>query len=112
MTKVSILLVYKDIFAIKGFRLVVDVVMVKVIMLAVGNIIQCLAICRRFAFQWDKTIKGGVCGNQTLGILLVAFINLLTDLIIVIMPMPLVWKLKMPKQKRLVLIGIFGLGIM
>ncbi|RDL40284.1 uncharacterized protein BP5553_00263 [Venustampulla echinocandica] len=110
-TKVSILLVYKNIFALRKFRILADTVIVIVIMLAVGNIIQCLAICRPFAFQWDKTIEGGVCGNQTLGILLVAFLNLVTDLMIVIMPMPLVWKLKMPRPKRLVLMAIFGLGI-
>jgi len=111
-TKISILLMYKAIFALKRFRLLADTVVVIVIMLGLGNIIQCLAICRPFAFQWDKTISGGVCGNQKLGILLVAFLNLFTDLMIVIMPMPLVWKLKMPRSKRLALMGIFGLGIM
>ncbi|CAG8955236.1 hypothetical protein HYFRA_00007253 [Hymenoscyphus fraxineus] len=110
--KVSILLVYKDIFALRSFRRAADTAIVVVIMLGVGNTIQCLAICRPFSFQWDKTIEGGKCGNQNLGILLVAFLNLVTDLIIVIMPMPLVWNLKMPRHKRLALIGIFSLGIM
>ncbi|CAG8970860.1 hypothetical protein HYALB_00000838 [Hymenoscyphus albidus] len=110
--KVSILLVYKDIFALRSFRRAADTAIVVVIMLGVGNTIQCLAICRPFSFQWDKTIEGGKCGNQNLGILLVAFLNLVTDLIIVVMPMPLVWNLKMPRHKRLALIGIFSLGIM
>jgi hypothetical protein len=105
-------LLYNQIFAVKRFRLFADTIMVAILMLGVGNTIQCLAICRPFAIQWDKTIKGGKCGNQTLGILLVAFLNLATDLIIVIMPMPLVWKLKMPKPKRLALMAMFGLGIM
>jgi len=111
-TKVSILQVYKDIFAVKVFRILADTAIGIVVLLGIGNSIQCLAICRPFAFQWDKTIKGGVCGNQTLGILLVAFLNLITDLIIVFMPMPLVWKLKMARPKKLALMGMFGLGIM
>ncbi|PQE06817.1 integral membrane protein [Rutstroemia sp. NJR-2017a BBW] len=86
--------------------------MVIVILLGIGNIIQCFAICRPFAYQWDKTIEGGTCGNQTLGILLVAILNLITDLIMVIMPMPMVWNLKMPRSKKLALMGMFGLGIM
>lgn len=103
---------YKDIFVTKRFRILADSMIVISILLAIGNTIQCLAICRPFYFQWDKSIEGGVCGNRNLGILLVAFMNLATDIIIVLMPMPLVWNLKMARSKRLALMGMFGFGIM
>ena len=39
-----------------------------------------------------------------------AALNVFTDLVILILPIPIVWSLQLPKRQRLVLIGIFSLG--
>lgn len=38
-------------------------------------------------------------------------INMLTDVLATILPMPLIWKLKLPARQRLAVMSIFGLGI-
>jgi hypothetical protein len=38
-------------------------------------------------------------------------VNLFTDLLTTVVPMPLIWRLKLPRRQRLVVIAIFGLGI-
>lgn len=80
-----------------------------VLALGVAIIIQSLAICRPFQYQWDTSIEG-VCGNRNLGILMTAVFNLVTDLGILIMPMPLVWNLRLRTSKKVALTAIFGLG--
>ena len=76
-----------------------------------GATIQCLAICRPIQYQWDTTIDG-VCGNKNLGILTSAIFNMITDLGLYTMPIPMLWNLQMPFTKKLALIGIFSLGLL
>lgn len=38
--------------------------------------------------------------------------NIITDVIIFALPIPIVWKLKMPGAQRLSLIAVFGLGFL
>lgn len=38
--------------------------------------------------------------------------DILTDLVIICMPVPLIWSLQMPKRKKLAITGIFTLGFL
>ncbi|CAG7915446.1 unnamed protein product [Penicillium olsonii] len=38
-------------------------------------------------------------------------INIITDLMVTTLPMPLIWSLKLPARQRLAVISIFGLGV-
>lgn len=38
--------------------------------------------------------------------------NIITDIIIFALPIPVVWKLKMPQSERLSLVGVFCLGFL
>lgn len=38
-------------------------------------------------------------------------INIFTDFLVIALPMPLIWSLKLPARQRLAVISIFGLGI-
>lgn len=57
-----------------------------------------LLICRPLAYNWDPTIKGK-CGDTHKLYLSVGIVNLLLDVTVVSLPMPLLWRL----QVRLVL---------
>ncbi|BCS20502.1 uncharacterized protein APUU_20934A [Aspergillus puulaauensis] len=39
-----------------------------------------------------------------------AILMFLVDVVIIVMPMPTIWKLQMPVQRRLVIMGLFALG--
>ena len=54
----------------------------------------------------------GSCGDQKLLDMYVAVMNLLLDVEIVILPMPIVWGLKMVRTKKVALSGMFGIGVM
>lgn len=38
-------------------------------------------------------------------------INIFTDFLATVLPMPLIWNLKLPARQRIAVISIFGLGI-
>ena len=54
----------------------------------------------------------GSCGDQKSLDMFVAVMNLLLDVEIVILPMPIVWGLKMARSKKMALSGMFGIGVM
>jgi hypothetical protein len=66
--------------------------------------------CWPVAFYWDKDIKSGRCVN------LIAFwfsfsgFNILTDILVWLLPMPVLWALQLPRRQKLSLIGVFALG--
>ncbi|KAJ5660568.1 hypothetical protein N7507_007019 [Penicillium longicatenatum] len=53
----------------------------------------------------------GSCGNQVTSFTATGVINLLTDVAVLLIPMPLLYRLQMPTYKKVALIAVFGLGI-
>ena len=70
------------------------------------------AFCSPVAFNWDKTIPGGHCANAHVGLLVCGIVDTITDFIILILPMPMIWRLQIPRTKRISLIVIFSIAIM
>ncbi|MCJ1263085.1 hypothetical protein MMC22_002955 [Lobaria immixta] len=75
----------------------------------VSVVLEALLLCRPVPYGWDKSIHG-VCGNQQLGFLLTGIVNLIIDVFIVLLPMPMLWGLQMPLMKKVAISGIFGMG--
>ncbi|KAL4863805.1 hypothetical protein BDV12DRAFT_206177 [Aspergillus spectabilis] len=78
---------------------------------AIATILAGCLICQPFAFNWDKTIPGGKCGDQVTSFTVTGVINLLTDVIVLVIPMPSLYKLQMATYKKVTLIAVFGLGV-
>jgi hypothetical protein len=66
--------------------------------------------CTPFAFNWDTTIPGGHCINIGQFALITSILNVLTDVAILILPLPLVFRLKVSRQKQFNLAALFALG--
>ena len=82
-----------------------------VIAFCVVVVVSGLTICHPFEYFWNKHIEGS-CGNEKLLVFASCVINLIVDLIIISLPMPLLWGLQMERSKKLGLCVIFGLGTM
>ena len=72
-------------------------------------IISSLTICQPISYFWDKS-QNGHCGNQVALYLAGGIFNLILDVTVVILPMPMLWGLQMAKKKKAALTGAFGLG--
>lgn len=92
-------------------RKAVYAVVALTVSLLVAVIFESFLLCRPFKFTWDKTIQG-VCGSTTHAYLAIAIVNLVIDLSIVALPMPVLWSLKMPYKKKLAISGILCLGLL
>lgn len=51
------------------------------------------------------------CMNSGAIVFSASVINIFTDFLVTVLPMPLIWNLKLPARQRIAVISIFGLGI-
>lgn len=77
-----------------------------------GSIIRLLFMCKPAAYLWDKRIAKGTCLNVNAAYLTVSGINLVLDVMVVALPMPIVWTLQMPRAKKVAITVIFSMGVM
>ncbi|MCJ1463900.1 hypothetical protein MMC07_002509 [Pseudocyphellaria aurata] len=73
-------------------------------------VLETLLLCRPLAYNWNPTIPGGHCADRPKAWLSSGIINLLLDICIIYMPLPLLWKLQMPTTKKLGITAMFGVG--
>ena len=107
--KISILHLYVTIFPNPTFRKICYVMMAVSTVFFVTILLEVFLLCMPFVYNWDKTIEG-TCGNQTLALLMIGSANLIIDAIIVVLPLPLLWRLQLPIWKKIGLLVMFSLG--
>ncbi len=70
------------------------------------------ALCEPIAYGWDVTIPGGHCANRDAAYLVVGVVDAVTDFLILILPLPIIWRLQVPKVKQVSLMVIFGIAVL
>ena len=107
--KVSILLLYHRIFPQRWFRLVLIIVgCILIVWGLVGLLVQIFQ-CWPIKTQWDPSVAGH-CINYPAYALTLVITNVVTDLVILALPIPLVWRLHTTLKKKLMLIATFAIG--
>ena len=69
------------------------------------SIFQCTPVHK----AWDTEVKGS-CVPVHLAAVIPAAINVVTDVITVLIPVPIIWNLQMERNRKLQLVGIFLLS--
>lgn len=110
--KVSALGLFITIFPNKRFHQVAYFVVGITLSYGFSFAVTSLAACRPFAFNWDKTIKDGSCIDTSTFYVAQTVIGVILDVVVVALPMPMLWGLRMRVQKKIVLTGLFGMGIL
>lgn len=78
-------------------------------MLFIGSFV----ICTPVQLNWDKfNYPDGQCGDTRLLWAITGGLNILTDLLIILLPMPYLYGLNLALYKKLVLMATFGIGIL
>lgn len=111
-TKTTFLLQYRRVFPLPRFQRLCDVVMAFVLLFGTSQVISSGLRCVPLSNAWDPEHHGGNCVNLVVWWHVNSGVNLATDIIILLMPIPLLVKLPLPRKQRVILIGIFGLGIL
>ena len=109
--KVSILVLYLRVFMDRKVRIATWAVMGVVVGHCVfTGIITTFAICQPFAYNWDKTIRGGHCGDLMAVYKYVSIPNILTDLAILVLPHSTLRQLRSGKIQKVGIIVTFLAG--
>ena len=72
-------------------------------------VLEGLLICRPLAYYWDPLLEH-TCGNTEAAYLAAHVINLVTDISVIVLPMPVLWNLNMRASKKLGISIMFGGG--
>ncbi|KAI1654599.1 hypothetical protein F4813DRAFT_205764 [Daldinia decipiens] len=112
LCRVSILILSTRIFLVQSFIVTARITYVLVFGWGLTAILTAFLLCRPFTYNWDKSIEGGVCGDPTVPWTVTGVLNMITDLIILLMPMPYLLRLEVSWEKRLRLAAIFGILVL
>lgn len=108
--KLSILLFYLRVFVNRGLRMATVAALIFVSVWSIGNFLQVFLICRPFAKTYTPLMEGE-CGDQVASFIAIGSFNIITDVIILTLPLPTVWALKMSTPAKLGLTGVFLVGL-
>ncbi|RDW71128.1 hypothetical protein BP6252_07691 [Coleophoma cylindrospora] len=107
--KWSILFQYQRLFVRKEDKIKAWILVGIVTAFGLFIILTSMLTCLPVAKFWDDTIPGYCQHKRPLWFVHAAF-NVCTDFAIMILPMPVLWRLQMPKKQKVTLMCIFGLG--
>ncbi|MCJ1278210.1 hypothetical protein MMC21_006025 [Puttea exsequens] len=105
--RASIIILYIHIFPVQKFRIACSIVLGVNASYWLATVLAALLICQPVSAQWTFQ---GKCGDQNSLDLFIGVFNLLIDVSVIVLPMPILWSLKLSTRKKLELSGIFGMG--
>jgi hypothetical protein len=110
LIKTAILLFYKRTFGIyRYFRYAVYIMLFLTASYLAICILTSLLGCRPISYFWNKD-QPGWCFNETQFFRWNGVANLLLDVLVLLLPLPMIWRLQLTIGKKLALTGIFTLG--
>ena len=110
-TKVSLLLFYMRIFHhIAWFKKISLALIAFLLVYLIATTLTSVVQCTPVALAWDPTVDGK-CIDLGKFFIFNGVVAVLTDLLVLILPLPLVWGLQLPFNQKMALIPVFGIGI-
>jgi hypothetical protein len=111
--QLSILAFYLRLVTSKTTRIIIWILMAVVTAFAIGNTFAMVLQCRPIPFFWDGW-RGQMAGKCTVNIRLFGFIRggieIVLDLVILTLPLPMLSKLQMSMKKKLQIMSMFCVG--
>lgn len=108
--KISILLQYRRIFVMTIIQRLIHVLLVLFGAWTLVLVFLLSLVCVPVAKFWNPTVEGH-CLNELVIWYVVAGINLVTDFTVCLMPMPVISHLQLPLRQKMLLGGVFCLGL-
>ncbi|KAF2036388.1 hypothetical protein EK21DRAFT_106490 [Setomelanomma holmii] len=110
--KTSILCFYTRVFISVRTLLAVKIMYGVVAIWALAHALAVVFICKPVEYQWNLTIAGGKCGDQIKLFQSIITTNILTDVVIMVLPIYTVWHLSMRKTEKVAVTACFLIGIL
>ncbi|KAK0735443.1 hypothetical protein B0T21DRAFT_348933 [Apiosordaria backusii] len=99
-------------FIPKGvYRYITIGVIVACVLFHLSFLVVQVNLCQPIALQWDPSIKEGSCIKGVPFYTSMASLTIVFDVIVMLTPFPVLVKSRIQNRKKLVLLGLFGLGL-
>jgi len=114
LSKCAILLLYIRVFTTckKAFTITAYLVGLVIIATGMADIFIAILQCSPQSFAWDKSIRGGTCIDEIAWTRYMAIPNVVTGAVMLVMPLPVVWRLNISVSTKIALTATFLHGIM
>lgn len=110
LEKTSILLLYLRLFNIhRWFRFTTYALIISIWMWGISESLVAVLQCQPVAFQWNKEINGK-CIDQLDYYRYVRVPNVIHDVVMLALPAPVVWKLRITIRQKVALLCVFLFG--
>ncbi|MCJ1233126.1 hypothetical protein MMC14_001081 [Varicellaria rhodocarpa] len=101
---------YLRLFHTKPYRYAVYGLAGIIISVFIVGVLMVTFSCRPVAYLWDKTILGGKCIDLTLYYRWINFPNIVTDVVMLVLPQKAIWELNASRSQKIGLTLIFITG--
>ncbi|XHG09504.1 hypothetical protein AWENTII_012559 [Aspergillus wentii] len=109
-TKASILLLYHRVFGVvNGFRWALAVSGAIITAYFISCVIVSIAGCSPVSYFWDRD-QPGSCIDEVNFFRWNGIVNMLLDILVLCLPLPMTWRVKTNLRQKMILSGIFLLG--
>lgn len=111
LSKMSLLLLYIKVFPLSRLTIVSKAAFVFVGILAVSGVLTTLLICQPIERNWYIHTPGH-CGSLKTAYGLYGIMNLITDVLVLALPIPSLVGLKLPALRKCGLVATFAVGFL
>lgn len=108
--KMAILALYRRLFPKKSYRYIIYALGSVLVGLTISTVVTVLAACVPYAANWDPTIPGARCINKEAFFRWGSLPNIITDIVMLILPVHIVWHLNTTTRLKIGLTITFLMG--
>ncbi|KAF6806675.1 integral membrane protein [Colletotrichum sojae] len=108
--KVSLLIFYRRLSPQRWFKWAVRVTIAIITLYSTGIFFALIFACDPMAMSWDVRVTKGTCINRPALYIATAIANIISDLILFCLPIPIVVRLQVPRRQKIGLFFIFAVG--
>ena len=110
--KLTFLFHYYRLMSVSNVRYVFLAAIALVVAWAISQAIMAFVQCIPLQGVWDHRIHAKCIPNTVTLWYFNGVFNIVTDVAILLLPIPIVWKLELPRSQKILLTCIFGLGFL
>ena len=107
--KLSVLFLYRRLFPNRRLHIIIYYVSAFILCYTIVGVLVPIFECRPVEAAWEPFVKGDCVQLNTESIVAGIF-NIITDVVTLILPMPLLWRLQISRGRKLQLTGMFLTG--
>lgn len=110
-SKLSVLFMYISVIPNREMLIACRVIGLFVILWNLGGVLGALLLCRPFAKNWHQELPG-TCGSPQQFYLWLGIINIIVESVMLLLPIPFLYRLQLKTYKKIVVIALFSVGWM